>query len=190
MHKSRLEAFSDGVIAIIITIMVLELKVPHGDQFQDLVKLIPIFLSYVLSFIYVAIYWNNHHHLFQIVKQVNGRILWANMHLLFWLSMIPFVTAWSGESHFSEAPVALYGVVLFMAAVAYYILSLALLSGHGPDSDLAKAIGSDFKGKASLALYAIAIPLAFWNSFASFGIFVLVAAIWFIPDRRIEKAIH
>lgn len=163
MNKSRLEAFSDGVLAIIITIMVLELKVPHGDTFAVLRPLLPVFLSYFLSFVYVAIYWNNHHHLFQIVKQVNGATLWANVHLLFWLSLVPFVTAWSGENHFSMMPVALYGVVLFMAAIAYFILTRTLLATHGKNSDLGRALGNDFKGRISAVIYAVAIPLAFWS---------------------------
>lgn len=189
MGKGRLEAFSDGVLAIIITIMVLELKVPHGADFAALLPLFPVFLSYVLSFIYVAIYWNNHHHLLQLVRQVNGRILWANVHLLFWLSLIPFATAWMGENHFAPVPVALYGTILLFAGFAYYILSLALISHHGRDSDLAIAIGRDFKGKISLVFYLVAIPLSFVNSWFSCAIYVLVATIWLIPDRRIEKTL-
>jgi uncharacterized membrane protein len=187
--KSRLEAFSDGVIAIIITIMVLELKVPHGGDVAALAPLVPVFLSYVLSFIYVAIYWNNHHHLFQAVRQVNGRILWANVHLLFWLSLIPFGTSWMGEHYFTSVPVALYGTILLFAALAYYILSLTLISSHGKESTLAIAIGADFKGRISLVFYTIAIPLAFFSSWAACGLYVLVAAIWLIPDRRIEKTL-
>jgi uncharacterized membrane protein len=189
MHKNRIEAFSDGVIAIIITIMVLELKVPHGAEFSNLTPLLPVFLSYFLSFIYIAIYWNNHHHLFQIVKHVNGPTLWANVHLLFWLSLVPFVTAWSGENHFEKLPVALYGCVLLCAAVAYYILTLVLLSSHGKDSELAKAIGSDFKGKISLVFYALAIPAAFWSAYIALAFYIVVAIIWLVPDRRIEKVI-
>lgn len=189
MHKSRLEAFSDGVIAIIITIMVLELKVPHGDQLESLMPLIPVFLSYVLSFIYIGIYWNNHHHLLQVVKHVNGSTLWANMHLLFWLSMVPFVTAWSGENHFAELPIALYGVVLFMAAIAYYILVQVLLKHHGRESELGRALGRDFKGKISVALYATAVPVAFFAPAVSLGIYILVALIWLVPDSRIEKIV-
>ncbi|HEV7668742.1 MAG TPA: TMEM175 family protein [Thermoanaerobaculia bacterium] len=189
MGKGRLEAFSDGVIAIIITIMVLELKVPHGTDFAALAKLSPVFLSYVLSFIYVGIYWNNHHHLFQAVHKINGRILWANLHLLFWLSLTPFVTGWMGENHFAPLPVALYGVNLFMAAISYTILVRALLAHHGQDSTLAKAIGKDFKGYLSLALYFFAIPLSFVNSWIGVSLYALVAIIWFIPDRRIEKQI-
>lgn len=190
MHKNRLEAFSDGVLAIIITIMVLELKVPHGASLADLLPLYPVFLSYVLSFIYVGIYWNNHHHLFQIVKQVNGPVLWANIHLLFWLSLVPFVTAWSGENHFAPLPVAMYGVVLLMASIAYFILTRALLKNHGPDSAIAKAIGADRKGMFSTAIYVIAIPLTLLSSHAALAMFVLVALIWLIPDKRVEKALQ
>ncbi|HXU29064.1 MAG TPA: TMEM175 family protein [Thermoanaerobaculia bacterium] len=189
MGKGRLEAFSDGVIAIIITIMVLELKVPHGADWAALSALSPVFLSYVLSFIYVGIYWNNHHHLFQAVHKINGRILWANLHLLFWLSLTPFVTGWMGENHFAPLPVALYGVNLFMAAISYTILVRALLAHHGKDSTLSLAIGKDFKGYLSLALYFVAIPLSFVNPWIGFSFYVLVAIIWFIPDRRIEKQI-
>lgn len=189
MGKNRLEAFSDGVIAIIITIMVLEMKVPHGDDLASLQPLIPVFISYVLSFTYVAIYWNNHHHLLHAIQQVNGPTLWANMHLLFWLSLTPFVTGWMGENHFHKLPVAFYGVVLLMAAVAYFNLVRVLVKHHGKDSALAKAIGSDFKGKVSLVAYAAAIPLAFVNEWISMGIYFAVAALWFIPDRRIEATL-
>jgi uncharacterized membrane protein len=189
MGKTRLEAFSDGVIAIIITIMVLEMKVPHGDDLASLGPLIPVFISYVLSFTYVGIYWNNHHHLLHTVQHVNGPTLWANMHLLFWLSLTPFVTGWMGENHFHQVPVALYGVVLLMSAVAYTLLVRVLVKHHGADSTLAKAIGSDFKGKVSLAAYASAIPLAFVNEWISMGLYVAVAALWFVPDRRIESAL-
>lgn len=189
MGKTRLEAFSDGVIAIIITIMVLELKVPHAADFAALQPLIPVFLSYVLSFIYVGIYWNNHHHLLQVVRQVNGRVLWANLHLLFWLSLIPFVTAWMGENHFAALPVALYGIVLFFAAIAYFILTRILITHHGKDSPLAIALGRDFKGKISMVFYALAIPLSFVNSWFSCALYVFVAVIWLIPDRRIEKTL-
>jgi uncharacterized membrane protein len=188
--KGRLEAFSDGVLAIIITIMVLELKVPHGDDLPALYSLIPVFISYVLSFIYIGIYWNNHHHMFQAAQHVNGPILWANLHLLFWLSLIPFVTGWMGENHFAARPVSLYGLVLLMAAIAYFILSRALIKRHGQDSTLAAAIGNDFKGKASLFIYAAAVPLSFINPWIAFGLYVLVAIIWFIPDRRIEKVLN
>jgi uncharacterized membrane protein len=189
MHKGRLEAFSDGVLAIIITIMVLELKVPHGDSFDDILPLAPKFLSYVLSFIYVAIYWNNHHHMFQLVKQVRGPVLWANTHLLFWLSLIPFVTAWSGENHFASTPIALYGAVLFMCSIAYYILAQVLVHTHGKDSEIARAIRTDIKGKISTTLYAIAIPLAFYYRYVSLALYVTVAVIWFIPDTRVEKVL-
>jgi len=189
MHKSRLEAFSDGVLAIIITIMVLELKVPHGADLTALRPLLPVFLSYVLSFIYLGIYWNNHHHLFQAVKHVNGGILWANLHLLFWLSLFPFVTGWMGENHLAPATVALYGGVLLMAAIAYYILVRVLLAGHERDSTLAKAIGSDFKGRISIILYAAGIALAFLSTWLSIAVYTLVAALWLVPDRRIERTL-
>ncbi|WP_414755254.1 TMEM175 family protein [Anabaena sp. CCY 9910] len=190
MGKGRLEAFSDGVIAIIITIMVLELKVPHGGDIGALRPLLPILLSYILSFVNVGIYWNNHHHLLQVAKQVNGRTLWANLHLLFWLSLIPFATAWMGENHFTALPVAFYGVVLLMAAIAYFILSRTLISHHGRDSMLAKAVGRDFKGKISVLIYAAAIPLAFVKPWFGCALYVLVAIMWLIPDRRIEKTLR
>jgi uncharacterized membrane protein len=190
MEKGRLEAFSDGVIAIIITIMVLEIKVPHGADLAALRPLIPVFLSYILSFLYVGIYWNNHHHLFQAVRYVNGRVLWANMHLLFWLSLFPFATGWMGENHFAAMPVSLYGAVLLLAASAYYILTRTLIEHHGKDSTLAIALGRDFKGKVSLAIYALAIPLCFVYSLAACGLYVLVAILWLIPDRRIERTLH
>jgi len=189
MEKGRLEAFSDGVIAIIITIMVLEIKVPHGADLVALRPLIPIFLSYVLSFIYLGIYWNNHHHLLQAARHINGRILWANLHLLFWLSLVPFVTGWMGENHFAALPVALYGTVLLLSAIAYYILSQNLVSHHGQDSTLAKAVGKDFKGKISVVFYAVAIPLAFVNSWVACIFYIIVAIMWLIPDRRIEKTL-
>jgi TMEM175 potassium channel family protein len=189
MGKGRLETFSDGVIAILITIMVLELRPPAGAALAALLPLVPIFLSYVLSFVFLGIYWNNHHHLFQVVRQVNGRVLWANLHLLFWLSLIPFVTAWMGENNFAAWPVALYGVVLLLAACAYFLLVRSLLALHGNDSTLAIALGSDFKGKISIVIYAIAIPLAFIVSLLSCALYVLVAIIWFIPDRRIERVL-
>lgn len=189
MHKGRLEAFSDGVIAIIITIMVLEMRSPHGADFASLKPIIPVFLSYVMSFIYVGIYWNNHHHLLHTAKHVDGRILWANMHLLFWLSLVPFVTAWMGENHFASAPVMLYGVVLICAAVAYTILTRALLARHGKDSLLASAIGSDFKGNISIAIYAAAIGMAFKCPGVSCALYALVALMWLVPDTRIEKVI-
>jgi uncharacterized membrane protein len=189
MNTGRLEAFSDGVIAILITIMVLELKVPHANNLAALRPLVPVFLSYVLSFIYLGIYWNNHHHLFQAASHVNGRILWANLHLLFWLSLIPFVTAWTGENQFVAIPVALYGVVLMFSAIAYLILTRALIAQHGKDSTLAIALGRDFKGKVSIVIYAVAIVLATINSWLAFGLYVLVAIMWLIPDRRIERTI-
>lgn len=189
MEKGRLEAFSDGVIAIIITIMVLELKVPHGSDLTALSSLTPILLSYVLSFIFVGIYWNNHHHLLQAINSVNGHVLWANLHLLFWLSLIPFVTGWMGENHFTALPVALYGVVLLFSAIAYVILTKTLISHHGRNSTLAAALGRDLKGKISVVLYILAIPLAFVNSWFACGLYFLVAAMWLIPDRRIEKNI-
>jgi uncharacterized membrane protein len=187
MSKGRLEAFSDGVIAIIITIMVLELKVPHGETIEVLTPLWPVFLSYVLSFIYIGIYWNNHHHMFHAVKHVSGGVLWANMHLLFWLSLTPFTTGWMGENHFAPIPVAVYGVGLLMNAIAYTILVRLLISTHGRDSDFAARIGSDIKGYVSLALYLTAVGLSFVNATISLVIFFAVAAIWFIPDRRFER---
>jgi uncharacterized membrane protein len=189
MGKGRLEAFSDGVLAIIITIMVLELKVPHGSDVAALAPLLSVFLSYVLSFIYVGIYWTNHHHLLHAIKHVNGRILWANLYLLFWLSLIPAVTGWMGENHFAPLPVALYGVVLLMAAIAYYILVRILISDHGKDSALAKAVGKDFKGRISVVFYAAAIPLSFVSSWLAGALYVIVAAIWLVPDRRIEQTL-
>jgi uncharacterized membrane protein len=189
MGKGRLEAFSDGVIAIIITIMVLELKVPHETNLEALTALWPIFFSYVLSFINVAIYWVNHHHLMQAVKRVTGGILWANVHLLFWLSLFPFTTGWMGENHFESLPVMLYGLNFLAAAVAYTILVRVILTTHGEDSDIAKAIGNDFKGKASLILYVLAVALAFFSTWIAGTLYVIVALIWLIPDRRIEKAL-
>jgi uncharacterized membrane protein len=187
MHKGRLEAFSDGVIAIIITIMVLELKVPGHDNLHDLQPLCWTFISYALSFVYVGIYWNNHHHTFQAVRTINGRILWANMHLLFWLSLIPFVTNWMGESHFTKWPIITYGFVLIMNAAAYTILIISLIKHHGDESVLAKAIGNDFKGKISLVIYVVAVIVALFFPWVSFGLYVVVACIWFIPDKRIES---
>ncbi|WP_017653442.1 TMEM175 family protein [Fortiea contorta] len=187
MGKGRLEAFSDAVIAIIITIMVLEIKVPHGHDLAVLRPLLPIFLSYVLSFVFLGIYWNNHHHLIQAIRHVNGRILWANLHLLFWLSLIPFVTGWMGENDFARLPVALYGTVLMLTGIAYWILTQTLVEHHGKDSALAIALGKDFKGKISIFIYALAIPLAFLNSLFACGLYILVAVMWLIPDRRIEK---
>src|SRR5688572_19167080 len=190
MGKHRLEAFSDGVIAIIITIMVLEMKVPHGEGLAALGPLLPVFLSYVLSFVYLGIYWNNHHHLLQATPHVTGPMLWANLHLLFWLSLIPFVTGWMGENHFAAAPSALYGVVLLMAAVAYGILQQRIMASQGPDSRLQQAIGSDWKGKLPPVLYAAAIPVAFWWHWISLGLYVVVAVLWLIPDRRIENVLR
>ena len=189
MNKSRLEAFSDGVLAIIITIMVLELKVPHGTDFAVLKPLLPVLLSYVLSFVYVGIYWNNHHHMFHSTKQVSGGILWANLHLLFWLSLLPFTTGWMGENRFEATPTAVYGVVLLMAAVAYYILQHTIIAHQGAGSILAAAIGRDWKGKLSLALYAVAIPLAFAKPWLADSLYILVALLWLIPDRRIERVL-
>lgn len=189
MNKGRLEAFTDGVLAIIITIMVLELKVPHGENFEDLKPLLPIFLSYILSFIYLAIYWNNHHHMMQTVTHVTGSILWSNMHLLFWLSLIPFVTGWMGENDFSFASVILYGIILLFAAIAYWILQLIIIKKHGKDALLAKALGKDIKGKVSPILYLIGIISAFINAWFAGFMYVLVAIIWLVPDTRIEKAL-
>ena len=189
MGKSRLEAFSDGVIAIIITIMVLELKVPHGESIDTLAPLVPVFLSYVLSFIYVGIYWNNHHHMLHVCKKVTGPMLWANLHLLFWLSMFPFATGWMGENHFAATPSALYGVVLLMAAIAYWVLQKLIIASQGQDSLLKKAIGGDWKGKMSPVIYGLAIPLAFWSQWISLGLYVLVALVWLVPDRRIERVL-
>jgi uncharacterized membrane protein len=189
MSKGRMEAFSDGVIAIVITVMVLELRVPHGIDLSSLRPLIPVFLSYVLSFVFLGIYWNNHHHLLQAARHVDGRILWANLHLLFWLSLIPFVTGWMGENSFAALPVALYGVVLLMAGFAYFLLSRALVSKHGASSALARAVGHDFKERTSIALYVGAIVVTFAEPVVSCLIYVVVAVMWLIPDRRIEKAL-
>jgi len=189
MGKNRLEAFSDGVIAILITIMVLELKVPHGEDAQALVPLTPVFLSYVLSFVYLGIYWNNHHHMLHTCEKVTGSILWANLHLLFWLSLVPFTTGWMGENHFAPIPSSLYGVILFMAAIAYWILQRLIITSQGRDSLLKKAIGGDWKGKLSPILYIIAILAAFWAPRVSQGLYVLVALFWLIPDRRIERVL-
>jgi uncharacterized membrane protein len=190
MAKGRLEAFSDGVIAIIITIMVLEMKVPRGENVQALRPLLPIFLSYVLSFLYVGIYWNNHHHMLQAARRVTGPMLWANLHLLFWLSLFPFATGWMGENHFAGAPSALYGGVLLMAAIAYWILQTVIIASEGPGSLLRKAVGSDFKGKLSPLLYVAAIGASLWSSWAAQAIYVSVALLWLIPDRRIEHALR
>ena len=190
MKKNRLEAFSDGVIAIIITIMVLELKVPHGEDFKTMAPLIPVFLSYVLSFVYLGIYWNNHHHLLNAVETVTGAMLWANLHLLFWLSLVPFATGWMGENHFASGPSALYGLVLLMTGVAYLILQQLIIKSQGPDSILKKAVRHDWKGRLSPVLYAAAIVLAFRWEWISLGLYVLVALLWLIPDRRIEKVLR
>jgi uncharacterized membrane protein len=190
MGKNRLEAFSDGVIAIIITIMVLELKVPHGEGIETLVPLLPVFLSYVLSFVYLGIYWNNHHHMLHVTQRVTGPMLWANLHLLFWLSLIPFATGWMGENHFAAAPSALYGVVLLMAGIAYLILQQLIIASQGPDSILKKAVRGDWKGKVSPVLYAAAILSAFWWKWISLGLYVFVALLWLIPDRRIEHVLR
>lgn len=189
MGKTRLEAFSDGVIAILITIMVLELKVPHGENLEALLPLIPVFLSYVLSFIYLGIYWNNHHHMLHTLHSVTGPVLWANLHLLFWLSLIPFTTGWMGENHFAAMPSALYGVVLLMAAIAYWTLQQLIIAAQGPDSLLKKAVGRDWKGKASPILYLLAIVAASWSPGMSQGLYVLVALMWLVPDRRIEHVL-
>jgi uncharacterized membrane protein len=190
MSKGRLEAFSDGVLAIIITIMVLELKPPHQPELDALRPLIPALLCYLMSFVFVGIYWNNHHHLFQAVRRVNGRVLWANLHLLFWLSLVPFVTNWVGETNFSALPVAAYGVVLLLSGAAYSILARVLVAIHGKESALAVALGRDFKGWASLLIYAAAVPVAFADPRISAGLYALVAVIWLVPDRRIEKVIE
>ena len=191
MNKTRLEAFSDAVIAIIMTIMVLELKVPHGADLEDLRPIIPVFLSYVLSFIYLGIYWNNHHHMLQATKKVNGKVLWANLNLLFWLSLFPFATAWVGENHLAPIPTAIYGVLLLMAAISYTILQTKIVRHEDGENELlASAVGGDLKGKASMLCYAVGIPLAFVSSWISIGLYVLVAVIWFIPDRRIEKKLR
>jgi len=189
MGTTRLEAFSDGVLAIIITIMVLELRVPHEPTLAALAELLPVLLSYVLSFIYIGIYWNNHHHMLHLTERVTGGILWANLHLLFWLSLVPFTTAWMGENHFAAAPTAAYGVVLLMVGLAYLILQRSILRAQGPDSLLARAVGSDLKGKLSALAYVIAIPVAFVHPGISDALFVIVALIWLIPDRRIERVI-
>ncbi|HWF86292.1 MAG TPA: TMEM175 family protein [Vicinamibacterales bacterium] len=189
MNKGRLEAFSDGVFAVLITILVLDLKVPHGADWAALGPLLPVFLTYVLSFIFLGIYWNNHHHMLQLTEHVNGAILWANLHLLFWLSLVPFVTGWMGENQFASLPTAVYGTVLFMSAVAFTILANRIVAHQGPHSRLAAAVGRDIKSKVSLALYAIAIPLAFLHQAIADTIFVSVALIWLIPDRRIESTV-
>jgi uncharacterized membrane protein len=190
MGKGRLEAFSDGVLAIIITIMVLELKVPHGEQLQALAPLLPVFLSYVLSFVYVGIYWNNHHHMLHATTHVTGPMLWANLHLLFWLSLFPFATGWLGENHFAAAPSALYGIVLLMAAIAYVVLQQLIIAAEGPNSVLGRAIGRDWKGKVSPLLYVAGIVVTHWSSTLAQFIYVTVALMWLVPDRRIEHALR
>jgi uncharacterized membrane protein len=190
MAKNRLEAFSDGVIAIIITIMVLDLKVPHETDFAALKPVLPVFLSYVLSFVYVGIYWNNHHHMLNAAERVSGGILWANLHLLFWLSLFPFATGWMGENHLAATPTAAYGFVLLMAAIAYWILQQTIIARHGRDSLLARAVGGDWKGKLSPLLYLAAIPLAFTNVWIANGIYIFVALLWLVPDRRIERILE
>jgi uncharacterized membrane protein len=186
MGKGRLETFSDGVLAIIITIMVLELKIPHGANIASLEPLLPKFVSYILSFLYIGIYWNNHHHMMHAVNKVTGAVLWTNMHLLFWLSLVPFVTGWMGENHFAALPVAVYGFVLLMAGVAYYFLAHCLAGVHGKDSTIARALGKDWKGILSVVVYAIGIIVSFANSWIGFGLYAIVAGVWFIPDKRIE----
>ncbi|MEO8260105.1 MAG: TMEM175 family protein [Acidobacteriota bacterium] len=190
MTTGRLEAFSDGVIAILITIMVLELKVPHGDDWAALRPLIPVFLTYVLSFVYLGIYWNNHHHMLHAAHRINGKIMWANLHLLFWLSLVSFATGWMGENHFAPLPTAVYGGVLLSAAIAYTILQNAIVAEQGPDSVLAVAVGRDFKGRLSMLLYATAIPLAFVNQWISDALYVCTALLWLVPDRRIESRLQ
>jgi uncharacterized membrane protein len=189
MNKGRFEAFSDGVIAVIITIIVLEMRVPHGESVEALAPVVPVFLSYVLSFVYVGIYWNNHHHMLHATSEVTGSMLWANLHLLFWLSLIPFTTGWMGENHFAAAPTALYGLVLLLAAIAYRILQQLIVASQGRESILKKAIGNDWKGRLSLIVYAIAILVAFVSRWISLGLYLFVALVWLIPDKRIEKAL-
>jgi uncharacterized membrane protein len=189
MTKTRMEAFSDGILAIIITIMVLELKVPHGDELAELRPLIPGFLSYALSFIYLGIYWNNHHHMLYVTHGVNGAILWANLHLLFWLSLVPVVTGWMGENHFASGPTAAYGVILLLAGIAYLVLQRAILRQEGPGSILGAAVGKDWKGKISLLIYAIAIPLAFLRPWIAGALYVVGALFWLVPDSRIERTV-
>ena len=190
MGKSRLEAFSDAVIAIIITIMVLEMKVPHGGSIDSLLPLLPVFLSYVLSFVYVGIYWNNHHHMLYACTKLSGSALWANLHLLFWLSLFPFATGWMGENHFAAVPSALYGAVLLMAAGAYWLLQQAIIASEGQTSVLKRAVGTDWKGKLSPVMYLIAIALTFWSPWIAQAIYVSVALMWLVPDRRIERALQ
>ena len=190
MPTGRLEAFSDGVLAILITIMVLELHVPHGTDLAALRPLVPVFLTYLLSFVFIAIYWNNHHHMLQLTDRVNGGILWANLHLLFWLSLLPFATGWMGENHFAKVPTAVYGVDLLGAAVAYFILKTAIVAEHGSDSTLAAATGADLKGKGSAVVYLVAVPMAFVNRWIAVALYVAVALVWVIPDRRLESRVR
>jgi uncharacterized membrane protein len=190
MKKGRLEAFSDGVLAIILTIMVLEMKIPHGQDLQSLKPLFPVFISYLLSFIYIGIYWNNHHHLLTTVEHVSGGILWANLHLLFWLSMVPFVTGWMGENHFAADPVALYGVVLLMCGIAYWTLQKVIIRQQGKNSLLAEALGNDLKGKISPICYLVAVPFAYVSGWISAAIYTAVALVWLIPDQRIERTLN
>ena len=190
MSKGRLEAFSDGVVAILITILVLELRIPRGADWAALRPLLPVFLTYVLSFAFLGIYWNNHHHMLHLADRINGKILWANLHLLFWLSLVPFTTGWMGENHWASVPAAVYGVVLLMAAIAYTILQRTIISGQGPGSRLAAAIGSDVKGRISIALYVSAIALAFVNQWLSDALYIVVALMWLVPDRRIESRVN
>jgi uncharacterized membrane protein len=190
MGKGRLEAFSDGVIAVIITIMVLEMKVPHGTELEALSPMWPVFLAYVLSYVYTGIYWSNHHHMLHAIDHVTGGILWANLHLLFWLSLVPFVTGWMSENHFAPVPTALYGVVLLMASIAYYILSRSLIAVHGRKSALGRSVGRDVKGMVSTGIYVAAIPLAFVRWWLAFALYVVVAAMWLVPDRRIERGVE
>lgn len=190
MGKERLQAFSDGVLAIIITIMVLEMKVPHGNDLASLKPLLPVFISYILSFVNVAIYWNNHHHLMHAAHKINGKVMWANTHLLFWLSLLPFASGWMGENHFSSIPTALFGVDLFMAGIAYYILAKCLIKLHGEDSTLGRAVGNDVKGKISVVVYGAGILLACFNGWISLSLYALVAVMWFVPDKRIERKLE
>jgi uncharacterized membrane protein len=190
MTKARLEAFSDGVIAILITIMVLELHIPHATEWSALAPLVPVFLTYVLSYVFLGIYWNNHHHMLHAADRINGRVLWANLHLLFWLSLIPFVTGWMGQNHFTPIPTAAYGIVMLFAGIAYYVLAHALVAAQAPDSTLARAVGRDYKGKLSVALWALGIALAFVNHRMAIAIYVGVALVWLVPDRRIERRMH
>jgi uncharacterized membrane protein len=189
MGKSRLEAFSDGVIAILITIMVLEMKVPSGEHLEALAPVLPVFLSYVLSFVYLGIYWNNHHHMLHTVRRVTGPMLWANLHLLFWLSLVPFTTHWMGANHFAPVPTAFYGAVLLMAGVAYYVLQQLIIASQGPDSLLKRAVRGDWQGKSSPLIYLVAIPISFWSPPMAQALYVLVALIWLVPDRRIERVL-